>query len=218
MDVLFPSMSIHPLLKPVVSWLFTTMLAAVPPERLSYGRTYAEAVETVDQTKARYEEFASVVARVAYDPAEKPLFDGPDGRAKTAAVMLSVAFYESGFRRDVATGKGKHARGDHGRSCTPWQFNIGTGKNAYGHTCDELLADQDQAARDALQVLRSAMRGCTGLPVEERLSMYLTGRCEGGVVAARSRWSTAVRWLGRRTETWHDDHLAESLKVAGFED
>lgn len=218
MDVLVPSMLIHPVLKPVVSWLFATMLSAVPPERLSYGRTYAEAVETIDQAKTRYEEFAAVVALVAYDPAEKPLFDGPDGRAKTAALMLSVAYYESGFRRDVATGRGKHARGDHGRSCTPWQFNIGSGRNQAGHTCDELLADQELAARDALQVLRSALRGCTGLPVEERMSMYLTGRCEPGVSAARNRWATAMRWLGRRTETWQDHELAEALKVTGFED
>lgn len=205
-------MSIHPLLKPVVSWLFGTMLAAVPPERLSYGRTYAEAVESADQTKARYEEFASVVARVAYDPAEKPVFSGPDGRARTAALMLSVAFFESGFRRDVALGQGKHARGDNGRSCTPWQFNIGAGKNMYGHTCEELLRDPEQAARDALGVLRSAMYVCADLPVEERLSLYTTGRCEPGQPGAKARFATASRWLRRRTEVWSDHDVATSIE------
>ena len=211
-------MMIHPVLKPVVSWLFATMLAAVPPERLSYGRTNADAAETVEQVKARYEEFAGVVARVAYDPAEKPLFDGPDGRARTAALMLSVAFYESGFRRDVALGVGRFSRGDHGRSCTPWQFNIGTSKNLYGHTCEELLADPDLAARDALQMMRSAVSVCGALPLDERLSLYMSGRCAPKMKGARRRYATAMRWMNRRTEAWADYQISESLMVEGFED
>lgn len=210
-------MSTSVVLGPVVAWLLSVMLAAAPPDRLTRGRTAPEAVETVEQATARYEEFARTVALVAYDPAESPLFGGADGRSRTAAVMLSVAFHESGFRRDVSLGVGSRARGDHGRSCTAWQFNIGSGKNISGHTCDELLADPEQAARDALRVLRVSMKSCAGLPVEERLSMYTAGRCEPGQIASRSRFRMAVRWFDRRREAWQDRDIVAALKVGGVD-
>ena len=67
-----------------------------------------------EQTTARYEEIAREVIAVASDPEEEPLFEGPDGRARTAVFLAYWASQESGeYRADVATGR---RRGDHDRS------------------------------------------------------------------------------------------------------
>lgn len=208
------SMSIHIALQPVVSWLLATMVTVAPPSRLTHGRTVPEAVETVEEATQRYEEFAGIIAKVAYDPAERPAFGGADARAKTASVMLAVALSESGLRKDVYLGVGKKARGDNGRSCTAWQFNIGKGKNVRGHTCEELLADQEQAARDALHVIRSSMGSCPTLPMSDRLSMYIAGSCVANHPGAQLRFSNAVRWLDKHPRRWNDDAVVRALRTS----
>lgn len=198
------SMSLHPLYQSVVSWLVSSMVAVAPPAKFARGRTAPEAVETEDQAKARYAQLADAIATVAYDPQERPAFDGEFGRAKTAMVLLSVAFWESSFRKDVATGA---ARGDHGRSCTYFQFNIGKGKTTSGHTCDELLADPVMAARDALSMVRSSMSTCTAVSPMDRLSMYTSGTCRVGEGRAQIRYSSAMRWLHRSPAPERDNKI-----------
>ena len=81
----------------LTTYLLTAMLAWVPAKA-------HQARETADATQARYASIASDVAIVASDPAEPPLFQGSDGRVRTALLLLSVAYWESAFRPDVDGG------------------------------------------------------------------------------------------------------------------
>src|SRR6266567_3614595 len=97
----------------ILAWALALMISWTPPGK----SRLADAVESPEDGKARYAEIARAAAKVAYDPATKPLFAGPKGRAATLALMLSVAWHESGFRKDVDLGVGKHARGSGTDSC-----------------------------------------------------------------------------------------------------
>ena len=87
----------------LVSYLVSAMLSWVP--------LYAQTAESKEEALARYESIAQDVAAVAYDDQESPLFSGPNGRAQTALLMLSIASYESSYRKTVDDGTGL---GDHG--------------------------------------------------------------------------------------------------------
>lgn len=198
----------NPIINPaaaIVTWLSGIMLSVAPPDRSVVIRE----ANLVESEKARYEEFAEDVAKVAYDPEEAPLFSGKNARANTAAVLMSVAFYESGFRRDVDLGVGPQSRGDGGRSCTSFQFNIGTtGKTREGWTCKEMYADRTLAVRAALAMIRMSMSSCRSLPSEDRLSMYTSGHCQENQVQSRLRVTTARKWLQRWAPPMSDDDAA----------
>jgi hypothetical protein len=91
------------------------------------GRSFIkDAKETPDEGRARYSEIADAMLRVAYDPSEPPAFPGPTGRGRTLALMLSIAWHESGFRKDVDLGRGPMSRGDSGRSWCLIQAQLGS--------------------------------------------------------------------------------------------
>ena len=79
--------------------------------------------EAPEVTQARYEQVAEDVAQIALDPDEQPLFEGPDGRVKTALLLLAVAFHESGFRGSIDGGLCKPFECDHGRAFSMWQLH-----------------------------------------------------------------------------------------------
>ncbi len=173
----------------LVAYLFAAMLLWSPPADHQY-------YEPREETLARYAGIARTIAKVALDPAEPPLFGGPEGRAETGLFVTSVAFYESGgFRRDVELGTGKHARGDGGRSWCLMQVNIGTGRTEERWTGPELVNDQDKCIRAGLHRMRQSFRHCTGQTFVDRLSGYTDGRCRDGADAAHRR-------IGRAVEFW----------------
>ena len=98
----------------IITWLVAAMFAWTPAK---------------ETDRARYTEIASDLAAVVYDPEEKPLFPGEDGRAKTALLLASIAAHESTFRVDVEDGR---ARGDGGTSWCFMQLHIGSGKRLKG--------------------------------------------------------------------------------------
>jgi hypothetical protein len=57
--------------------------------------------ESASVTEARYMAFAANVATVALDPREAPVFDGDDGRERTARLLVSLWHYESHGRADA---------------------------------------------------------------------------------------------------------------------
>jgi hypothetical protein len=87
---------------PIIAWTLAIMLAWAPPGRSAIK----EAIETPEAGTARYEEIARDAVKVAFDPAERPLVAGPRARSQSLAVLLAVAYHESGFRRDVDLGLG----------------------------------------------------------------------------------------------------------------
>jgi hypothetical protein len=148
-------------------------------------------MESPDQAQARYESIARDVVSVAFDESEAPLFDGPDGRTQTALLMLSVASYESGYRKKVDDGR---RLGDHGRSYCLMQIRVGQGATREGWSGHELIDDRQRCFRAALHMLRASFSACRALPMEDRLTAYATGHCFADAMISRSRVGRARAW------------------------
>lgn len=198
----------------VIAWILSFIVAAAPPGRTTF---YAEAQETKEEALTRYESIAQDVVEVVYDPSTKVLFGGPNGRARTVSVVLSIMLYESGFMSNVDFGVGKFARGDNGNSWCLMQLHVGSGRtlkwNAKydrpvrwddraedivdGVTGPELVKDRKKCIREGLKALRLSFSSCKGmnLPLNQRLRVYGSGGCDGASKASALRMDTAIRWF-----------------------
>lgn len=121
----------------ITAWIFSFILAVATPGRPQH---IPEAVESIDDGTLRLQSIADDIATVVWDENEKPIFKDSQGRARTAAVLLSIILYESTFRKDVDTGVGAHARGDGGKSWCLMQINIGKGKTKPYNTIEHRFA------------------------------------------------------------------------------
>jgi len=214
-------------------WLVDRMATWAPP-----GASYVkEARESEEDGRRRYEDIANSIISVAYDPAERPIFQGPNGRAMTTALLASVAYYESAYRKDVDTGVGPRARGDSGKSWCLMQIKmglpgdggrtrqrvvlgeagglrfVGPGEAGYesGLGGEDFVRDRSQCFRVALRLARMSFGACSGLDVQDRLSMYASGRCESGQEASRRRVSQAQRWLWKSRPPLSDEEAMRLL-------
>ena len=185
----------NPILQPVVLWLLGIMMVAAPPNRPQFEPA---AIESVAQAQERYEGIAQSVAKVAFDPKETPI--PGTSRSYTASVLLSIAFHESSFRRDVDLGIGrmklaKSGWNDHGRSWCMMQVNLGTrqipderpghegswreessSQTAEGWWGTELLADREKCFRAGMHIVQRSW-GCRGGIQADALSKYAGGVC-----------------------------------------
>jgi hypothetical protein len=168
----------------LVTYLVVAMVAWVPP--YAHPRTESSA-----DVQARYESIARDLSEVALDEAEAPLFLGPDARAQTALLMLSVASFESSFQRAVDEGE---RRGDGGRSYCLMQIRVGRGVTREGWTGPQLTEDRKRCFRAALHMLRASFSICHAYPMEDRLSVYATGHCIRDALISRSRVARARQW------------------------
>jgi hypothetical protein len=170
----------------IINWLVAAMFAWTPAK---------------EPDRARYTEIASDLAAVVYDPAEAPLFSGPDGRAKTAALLASIAAHESTFRADVEDGR---ARGDGGTSWCFMQLHIGSGKTVEGWTAQDVTSDRKLCFRAGLHIARESFRMCNGLAENELLGAYASGHC-GRSVESRVMVTRAVAYSRHHPMT--DEHF-----------
>lgn len=185
----------NPLLQPIVLWLFGLMIVAAPPNRPQFEPA---AIESVAQAQERYQGIAQAVAQVAFDPSETPI--PGTSRSYTAALLLSIAYHESSFRRDVDLGIGrmklaKSGWNDFGRSWCMMQVNLGTkqipdtrpghegswreessSQTSEGWWGSELLADREKCFRAGLHILQRTW-GCRGGIQADSLSKYAGGEC-----------------------------------------
>ena len=166
----------------LVSYLVAAMTSWVP--------LYAQG-EPRDETASRYKSIAQDAVSVAYDESERPLFGGSTGRAQTALLMLSVASFESAFRKNVDDGT---RLGDHGHSYCLMQIRVGDGTTGEGWTGSELIVDRTRCFRAALHILRGSFAACRRLPMIDRMSAYATGSCSEGAEASRLRVGRALQW------------------------
>ena len=170
-------------MNPVTSWLFSLMVAFAPPEARANSAQLPGHEETATQKEARYQSIADDLYAVAYDPNETPLFKGNKGRARTAALLLAIAYHESGFAHDVDIGPcyrgrdGQGARCDHGRSACVMQIHIGDKTTAQGYSRDELFADRKKCFRAGLALVRRSLSECRHLDSKHRLNAYASGVC-----------------------------------------
>lgn len=176
------------LMDPIVAWVVALMLSWAPP-----GKSKIEhARETAEAGRARYEEIARAATSVCYDAQTPPLFFGKRGRAQTVALLLSVAYHESGFRRDVDLGLGPLARGSGTDSCL-MQLRVGKGTTAEGWSHDDLIRDRRMCFRAGLALLRRSLGACRHLGTLDGLSAYASGRCVAGSATSRALVGPALR-------------------------
>jgi len=212
----------------VIAWFLSFIVGLAPPDRHQY---LPAARESTDEASDRYESIAQDVFDVVYDKSNPPLFKGNDGRAKTAAVVLSVMWFESQFRKDVDFGVGDRSRGDSGRSWCLMQIQTGSGrtwawnaaKNRFaeprdpaedverGWTGAELTADRKKCILAGLRIARMSFNACAGLPVADRLRVYASGSCNKGARESEHRVGLAMRWVKRNPVPASDDTIFAEL-------
>ena len=131
----------------LVTYLVAAMTAWVPLQGAAASRR--------TKRMARYESIARDVAAVAFDEAEEPLFPGPDGRAQTALFMLSIASFESAYRKRR---RRRHGRGDHGHSYCLMQIRVGDGTTREGWTGRQLVDRSHALLPRALHILHGIVQ------------------------------------------------------------
>ena len=158
-------------------WVLSAMVAWAPPK-------------TPDDLE-RYKSIASDIEAVAYDPIERPIVTGPEGRARTALLLASTAYDESYYRQDVDDGR---ARGDAGRSVCVMQIWVGSGRTQEGWSAEDLVSDRLKCVRAALHIVHGSMAWCRRLSGGDLLGGYTHGRCVAPNRIGRGRWARAFAW------------------------
>ena len=161
----------------VISWLISLLTSmTLTPKSL-------DARAAMEQARR---EVGAEVAQVAYDPSEPPLYKGPDGRAKTAALLGVIASLESRLASHVRAGQclshecDPNANGGHDATGL-MQIHVGPGgilMTSLGYrrcspreaSClheSDLLRREDVAIRLALHMIRqNGLASYCGEPVE----------------------------------------------------
>lgn len=177
----------------LANWVVSVIVSLTASTQTTRLRSESEA-----DMQARYLSIGEDLEKVVLGA--PPLFADDQDRKKTASLMLSIAFYESGFLKAVDTGV---SRGDHGESYCLLQVRTGNGKVKYGSEemrqwrGADLIADRTKCFRAGLEALRISIHQCPAGPNGESLNLYATGRCEQQSKEARNRWRTAL-WIGKK--------------------
>lgn len=108
---------------------------------------------------------------------EVPLFAGENAHAKTLAVLVSLAWFESRFRTD--------ALGDSGKS-----------RGLYQVQAKEVPTDPKGQTVQAAKMIKESFRVCKDKTLVEKLGWYAAGGpdCERGLRESRNRMKKAF-WL-----------------------
>lgn len=153
------------------------------------------ALEPTAPWRSTYETTAEALATVAE---EEPLFPGKDGPRRTAALFVSVAWYEAHFQQDA---KGDcRKKDDKGRCVAQPQslcmFQVGRSNlGALGTTEEAILSDINVCTRSARKMMYDSFGVCRGRPTEDMLGHYASGgQTCGGLRESRHRVAKA-KWL-----------------------
>lgn len=183
----------------MVEWLYALIISVASPERAATEDAFPGWGESVAERKARFRSIAEDVEAVVFDEDEPTIYRGPQGRAQTAALLLAVAYHESGFMPDVDLGpcyrgkNGKGSRCDSGKAACLMQLHADYGRTPDGHTLDELFKDRKVCLRSGLRLLRRSIGQCRSNPPEYRLAAYASGRCDRGLQASKDLFAIAVK-------------------------
>lgn len=170
----------------VADWLLALMVAFAPPERAEKHDPFPGWEETTAERRDRYAEIGRDLYAYVYHPDTKPVFGGKKGRARTASLLLAIAYHESGFAKDVDKGpcyrgkSGNSARCDSGMSACLMQIHIGDGSTPEGWTQKDLFADRKKCFAAGLRLIRRSFAACKSLPIKHRLNAYASGSCAKG--------------------------------------
>ena len=140
--------------------------------------------EPVHDAELRYDAIADDISTILSDETEPLLFTGPAGREATGLLLATIAWHESGFRKDVDTCTGALSRGDNGRSVGLLQ--VMRGPNYEGHTAKEICGDRRLAIRLGLHVLNRAKETCQRMSPRGWVQSFVAGYCGWDTFSARS--------------------------------
>lgn len=127
-----------------------------------------------------YEKTAEAIARAAESD---PLFaDEEGGEARTASLLVSLAWHESRLRPD--------AKSKDGRFLCLYQV-----ARSYLPEPKKALQDPETCTRAAMRILKRSFQTCTKRPLSERLAIYISGYCERGHPQSRMRMRLADKLL-----------------------
>ena len=163
----------------LVSYILAAMIYWVPMTDHAYTG------EKPEVTLARYNEIATTIIEVAMDPNRQPLFEGDDGRIKTALLLASVASSEGFFRKDVDSCK---VGGDNGLAWGLWQTHASKKK---------VCSSRTEAAIIALDMMRASFASCKSVPLLDRMSGYTDGQCHANWQRSRFKMSRAISWYSK---------------------
>lgn len=220
----------------VVQWAVDQMARWSPPDKLSAAETASGYPETEAEARSRFAKIAAAARDVAFDPKEPPVFQGPDARSRTMAVMLAIASIESGgFQKKTDLGIGDGV-GDGGKSWCLMQVRLSTKNAATGKTWyrvvlddkywsyavdgvsgwggEDLVADRHKCFRAGLHAVRGSFDKLASRPLEDRLAVYASGKITAGFVASRRRMERAVSWLAKDPAPEQDAAVLELLHPA----
>lgn len=210
----------------LISFIMGLMVSVYPFENSTQ--------ETVEEAQDRYQSIAQDLVDVVYDSNEDPLFSGEYGRLKTAMTLLSIASFESGFRRDVDFGE---LRGDKGASVCLMQINVGQtdqeGRSykrfildssgyynvvfdrTQGWGSEDLLDDRQKCFRVALAIARKSFAKCHESDDLNKLKLYTSGSCYFGSISSRQRMSRAFNWFSNISNdiTFSDDQVLSYFQL-----
>jgi hypothetical protein len=186
----------------VSAWILSLLLFLAPPERMAAQPAFPGWEEDTATKRARYAQIAEDIAVVVTDSTEAPAVGGKNGRARTAALIVAIAWKESAFARDVDLGPacyrgrdGRSPRCDGGAAASIFQIRIGAGTTVEGWKQADLFADRKKAVRAALHLVRRSVNACSKYGALAALRSYASGSCERGHAASAARVQLAQRLL-----------------------
>jgi hypothetical protein len=202
----------------IVAWLVSAMTAWSPPGREHF---ITEAQESKADAEVRYEAIAEALIKVAYNPNNTSLFGpGKYTKARTSLLLLSIGYFESGFRKDVDLGIGRYGRGDGGNSHCMLQIRVGTDrkstsvlKNLIGQewSADDLTSDRTKCFFTGYSLARKSISACRALPMEQRLAAYASGSCSKGMDKSEARVNKALKWYRLHVAPVTDSEVVAAL-------
>lgn len=125
-----------------------------------------------------YEKTAEAIARVAESD---PLFED-HGEERTAALLVSIAWYESRLKPDARSKNGQ------------WYCLYQVDKRHLAEP-EKALTDPEMCTRAALKIIRMSLTNCAKHPVDERLAQFMSGSCDKGNADSRYRTFLANKLL-----------------------
>ena len=191
----------------IVAWIYSLITLVSPPERLAALPQWPGYEESAQQKQERYMDIARDLYAVVYDPSTPPLYQGPQGRATTAATILAIAWHESGFARDVDVGpcyRGKDNKGvrcDRGRSACLMQIQLGKdglttkAHGVEGLSQEDLFHDRKACFRAGLKLIRRSFSACAKEGPDGRLNAYASGTCGMGFDRSKEMFDIHRRML-----------------------
>lgn len=128
------------------------------------------ALEPTAPWRGTYERTAEAIVRVSD---AEPLFE-EQGPARTATLLVALAWYESRLKPDAKSANGQ------------WYCLYQIDKHWLPDP-KKALEDPETCTRAAVKLLRESLAKCAKNAKDDRLALYMSGKCDQGLAESRYR-------------------------------